>query len=86
MDHVFPSFFDIHTELVADSRSKFIGCVGDINFRIMGEVNSETIQQINALADFALYSGMGRKTTMGIGMERGWGRGQNFQLIYHTVV
>ncbi|MFP5273669.1 CRISPR-associated endoribonuclease Cas6 [Coleofasciculus sp.] len=70
VEHIFPSFFDIHTELVADSRSKFIGCIGGMNFRIMGEVDSETIQQINALADFALYSGVGRKTTMGMGMVR----------------
>lgn len=70
VDHVFPSFFDIHTELVADSRSKFIGCVGALNFRIMGKPEAEAIQQINALADFALYSGVGRKTTMGMGMVR----------------
>lgn len=70
VDHIFPSFFDIHTELVADSRSKFIGCVGAMNFRIMGQVEAEAIQQINALADFALYSGVGRKTTMGMGMVR----------------
>ena len=70
VDHVFPSFFDIHTELVADSRSKFIGCVGTLNFRIMGKPEAEAIQQINALADFALYSGVGRKTTMGMGMVR----------------
>ncbi|MCU0532618.1 MAG: CRISPR system precrRNA processing endoribonuclease RAMP protein Cas6 [Hydrococcus sp. Prado102] len=28
------------------------------------------IQQLNALADFALYCGIGRKTTMGMGMVR----------------
>ncbi|MEQ9486661.1 CRISPR-associated endoribonuclease Cas6 [Coleofasciculus sp. F4-SAH-05] len=70
VDHVFPSFFDIHTELVADSRSKFIGCVGAMNFRIMGQLEAQMIQQINALADFALYSGVGRKTTMGMGIVR----------------
>ena len=30
----------------------------------------ETIQQINTLADFALYAGVGRKTPMGMGMVR----------------
>ncbi|MGQ4646188.1 CRISPR-associated endoribonuclease Cas6 [Lyngbya aestuarii] len=70
VEHIFPSFFDIHTEIIADSRSKFIGCVGVISFRILGNVETLIIQQINALADFALYSGVGRKTTMGMGMLR----------------
>ncbi|NEQ64155.1 MAG: CRISPR-associated endoribonuclease Cas6 [Symploca sp. SIO2D2] len=70
VEHIFPSFFDIHTEVATDSRSKFIGCVGAINFRILGKVEPPIIQQINALADFALYSGVGRKTTMGMGMVR----------------
>jgi CRISPR-associated endoribonuclease Cas6 len=70
IEPIFPSFFDIHTELVADSRSKFIGCVGAIKFRILGNVEPMIIKQINALADFALYSGVGRKTPMGMGMVR----------------
>jgi len=65
LEPIFPSFFDIRTELVADSRSKFIGY-----FRILGEVEPLTIKQINTLADFALYSGIGRKTPMGMGMAR----------------
>lgn len=70
VEPIFPSFFDIRTEIVADSRSKFIGCVGAMNFRIMGDVEPLVIKQINALANFALYSGVGRKTPMGMGMVR----------------
>jgi len=70
VEPIFPSYFDIRTEIVADSRSKFIGCVGAMNFRIMGDVEPLVIKQINALADFALYSGVGRKTPMGMGMVR----------------
>ena len=70
LEPVFPSFFNIRTEIVADSRSKFIGCVGEISYRILGDVDSLTIKQINALADFALYCGVGRKTPMGMGMLR----------------
>jgi CRISPR-associated endoribonuclease Cas6 len=70
LDSIFPSFFNIRTELVADSRSKFIGCVGAMSFRLLGEVEPLTIKQVNALANFALYSGVGRKTTMGMGMVR----------------
>ena len=70
IEPIFPSFFDIHTEMVADSRSKFIGCVGAMHFRLLGDLDPLTIKQINALANFALYSGVGRKTTMGMGMVR----------------
>lgn len=70
LDPIFPSFFDIKTEIVEDSRSKFIGCLGAISFRVLGEVEPAVIQQINTLANFALYSGVGRKTPMGMGMVR----------------
>jgi CRISPR-associated endoribonuclease Cas6 len=70
IEPIFPSFFDIRTEIVTDSRSKFIGCVGAMNFRILGDVEPVVIKQINAIADFALYSGVGRKTPMGMGMIR----------------
>ncbi len=70
LESVFPSFFNIQTEIVADSRSKFIGCVGEISYRVFGDVDALTLQQINALADFALYCGVGRKTPMGMGMLR----------------
>jgi CRISPR-associated endoribonuclease Cas6 len=70
LEPIYPSYFNIHTEIVIDSRSKFIGCVGVVTFQILGEVESETIQKINALADFAFYAGVGRKTPMGMGMVR----------------
>lgn len=70
IENIFPSFFNIRTEIVADSRSKFIGCVGDISYKIMGEIEPEFIKQINTIADFALYAGVGRKTPMGMGMVR----------------
>jgi CRISPR-associated endoribonuclease Cas6 len=49
---------------------KCAGCVGAIAYRILGDVNPQTIKQINTLADFALYAGIGRKTTMGMGITR----------------
>ncbi|WP_413167531.1 CRISPR-associated endoribonuclease Cas6 [Capilliphycus salinus ALCB114379] len=67
---IFPSYFNIKTEMVADSRSKFIGCVGKINYRLFGDVEPEIVQKINTLADFAFYCGVGRKTPMGMGMLR----------------
>ncbi|BAB77932.1 CRISPR-associated endoribonuclease Cas6 [Anabaena sp. FACHB-709] len=70
LEAIFPSFLNIHTEILADSRSKFIGILGEINYRILGDIEPIQIKQINALADFAMYAGVGRKTTMGMGMIR----------------
>lgn len=67
---LFPSFFDLQTELVMHPDGKWSGCIGTISYRILGDVEPETIRQINTLADFALYSGVGRKTPMGMGMVR----------------
>jgi len=69
-DPIFPSYFDIKTAITKDSRSKFIGCVGAMGYRILGDLEPIQIKQLNALADFALYCGVGRKTTMGMGMVR----------------
>ncbi|RCJ39401.1 CRISPR-associated endoribonuclease Cas6 [Nostoc punctiforme NIES-2108] len=70
IESIFPSFVNIHTEILADSRSKFIGIIGEVNYKILGQIEPIQIKQINALADFALYAGIGRKTTMGMGMTR----------------
>lgn len=70
VEPIYPSYFDIRTEIVMDGRSKLIGCVGVIAFQVLGDVEPQTIKQINALADFALYAGVGRKTPMGMGMVK----------------
>ncbi|MEH2355492.1 CRISPR-associated endoribonuclease Cas6 [Nostoc sp.] len=70
IESIFPSFVNIHTEILVDSRSKFIGIIGEVTYKILGAVEPIQIKQINALADFALYAGIGRKTTMGMGMTR----------------
>ncbi|KGF74062.1 CRISPR-associated protein Cas6 [Neosynechococcus sphagnicola sy1] len=70
IEPIYPSFFDIRTEIAIDNRSKFIGCVGNITFQILGDIDPSTIQQINTLADFAVFAGIGRKTPMGMGMVR----------------
>jgi CRISPR-associated endoribonuclease Cas6 len=70
IESIFPSFVNIHTEILADSRSKFIGIIGEVTYKILGEIKPIQIKQLNALADFALYAGVGRKTTMGMGMTR----------------
>jgi CRISPR-associated endoribonuclease Cas6 len=71
---IYPSFFDIRTEMVMDSRSKFIGCVGRVSYQILGDVEPEMIRQINTLANYAEFCGVGRKTPMGMGMVRRCGK------------
>lgn len=70
LEPIYPSFFDIRSEIVMDSRSKFIGCVGALTFQILGDVDANVIKQINALSAFALYAGVGRKTPMGMGQTQ----------------
>lgn len=70
LEFLFPSFFDIQTELVNHPDGKWAGCMGTISFRILGDADAIAIKQLNALADFALYAGVGRKTPMGMGMVR----------------
>jgi CRISPR-associated endoribonuclease Cas6 len=70
IEHLFPSFFDIRTELVEHPEGRWAGCVGTIAYRILGDADAIATKQLNTLADFALYSGIGRKTPMGMGMVR----------------
>ncbi len=83
LTHLQDSQLTIRTEVAVDPRSQFqhtgakinpcnyfTGCVGKVTFQILGKVDSTTVQQINTLADFALYAGVGRKTPMGMGMTR----------------
>ncbi|MDX2098052.1 MAG: CRISPR system precrRNA processing endoribonuclease RAMP protein Cas6 [Leptolyngbyaceae cyanobacterium bins.59] len=44
--------------------------MGTVSYRILGDVEPITVKQLNTLADFALYAGVGRKTPMGMGMIR----------------
>lgn len=71
IEYIFPSRFDIRTETVKNyDTHTFIGCIGEIGYRILGDISPEGIKHINALADFAMFTGIGRKTTMGMGMAR----------------
>ncbi|MCU0547554.1 MAG: CRISPR-associated endoribonuclease Cas6 [Oscillatoriaceae cyanobacterium Prado104] len=67
---LYPSFVNIKTEVTSNYHSSFIGVVGEVTYRILGDVEPLVIKQINALADFAIYCGLGRKTPMGMGMVR----------------
>ena len=46
-----------------------VGFVGRVTYRLMAEDDAARCQ-LNALADLAFYSGVGMKTTMGMGQSR----------------
>ena len=70
IENIFPSQFELKTQQVEDSRSKFIGCIGRSRYQLFETATPTQIKQLNTLADFALYGGVGRKTPMGMGMVR----------------
>ncbi|MGL5062765.1 MAG: CRISPR-associated endoribonuclease Cas6 [Microcoleus sp.] len=70
LDPLFSTFVNIKTEKLTNYENDFVGIVGEVSYRILGDVEPLLIKQINALADFALYCGVGRKTPMGMGMTR----------------
>ena len=71
LESLFPSYFNIRTEVISDyNNSKLIGCIGDISYHCPKNIAPQKIKYLNTLADFALYCGMGKKTTMGMGMVR----------------
>ncbi|MEL6246966.1 MAG: CRISPR system precrRNA processing endoribonuclease RAMP protein Cas6 [Cyanobacteria bacterium J06648_16] len=67
---IVPGEFNIHTVLVETTQSKIVGCLGQIDFNILGEVDQLTLKRINTLADFAFYAGVGRSNTHGMGITR----------------
>jgi CRISPR-associated endoribonuclease Cas6 len=69
-DALFSTFVNIRSEKLTNYESNFVGMVGEVSYRILGDVEPLAIKQVNALADFAVYCGVGRKTPMGMGMTR----------------
>ncbi|MEB3164467.1 MAG: CRISPR-associated endoribonuclease Cas6 [Prochlorothrix sp.] len=83
LEAVQPSGFEIRTVVVRDPREQFqqtgarvsvmgqfVGCVGTVTYQVLGTVEEQMLKRLNALTDFALYAGVGRKTPMGMGMCR----------------
>lgn len=60
---------DLHTQILRYRRAFHVGFVGRVTYGLMAEGDGIRAQ-FNALADFAFYSGVGMKTTMGMGQTR----------------
>lgn len=59
----------LETQMLQFRRSAQVGFVGDITYGLMLD-DDTMLRQINALADFAFYAGVGMKTAMGMGQCR----------------
>jgi CRISPR-associated endoribonuclease Cas6 len=64
------SSYDLHTQLVHFSRYKIIGFRGKVEYELPGDASEDFVREVNALAAFAFYSGVGAKTSMGMGQVR----------------
>jgi CRISPR-associated endoribonuclease Cas6 len=64
------SNYDLRTELIHFSKYKMLGFKGKIEYRLLEKCAPHFCQAVNALANFAFYSGVGTKTTMGMGQTR----------------
>ncbi len=69
-DHVVVKRMEnVSTHMLEFRRAKQVGFVGQVTYGLMAE-NEAARCQLNALADFAFYCGVGMKTTMGMGQCR----------------
>lgn len=64
---IYPSQFKLKSEIVNFSNYKVIGFKGVLEYRLGKEFARKEKKILNTLADFAFYSGIGYKTTMGMG-------------------
>ena len=61
--------YELETQVVSYGGHQFNGFVGDCQFRLLHK-DPVYCRAINALAGFALFAGVGQKTTQGLGQTR----------------
>jgi len=62
--------YKLETRMLNFGNYQETGFVGRCSFVLKDELSEQQLRTINALADFTLYSGVGAKTTMGMGQAR----------------
>ena len=63
------SRFNLRSRVLFSGRYQHVGCVGNCTYEILAK-DPYWIRVVNLLADFALYAGVGSKTTVGMGQVR----------------
>lgn len=69
-DDVLVARYHIETRVMEFGSYKEIGLVGEVEYECPPQVVDDDCRRLAALADFAFYSGVGAKTTMGMGQAR----------------
>lgn len=75
LEQVAAERYELETQVVHYSGHQFNGFVGDCQFRLLHK-DPVYCRAVNALAGFAVFAGVGQKTTQGLGQARrleGWG-------------
>ncbi len=67
LNTIYPSQFELKSEIVTFSNYRVIGFKGILEYRLGEEFTQKEKKILSTLADFAFYSGIGYKTTMGMG-------------------
>ncbi|MBP8250775.1 MAG: CRISPR-associated endoribonuclease Cas6 [Herpetosiphon sp.] len=65
---ILPKRYELKTEVMLMRKNEQLGFVGDISYKITGDETARHV--VSALADAALYLGVGYKTTHGMGLVR----------------
>lgn len=65
---ILPKKLNLQTEMLLMTKSQQLGFIGTVTYKISGEDISRHL--ITALADAAIYLGVGAKTTQGMGLVR----------------
>ncbi|MDQ2714331.1 MAG: CRISPR-associated endoribonuclease Cas6 [Chloroflexota bacterium] len=69
-EHVIVSRYTLHTSHLPFSKFGQIGFQGEITYEVKGNPAASEASWLTPLARFALFSGVGYKTTMGMGQAR----------------
>ncbi len=62
--------YNLKTESVCYGKERTLGFIGTVAYELLSSTGKDRKAAINALANFALYSGVGIKTEMGMGQVR----------------
>ncbi len=68
--HILLARYRLQTAMLNFAGYQEAGFTGRCNYLLDNALTEEQLRSINALADFAFYSGVGAKTTMGMGQAR----------------
>lgn len=66
-ENVVVARYSLETHMYEYRRSKQVGFTGQVAFQILDKESDVMIQHLNRLADLAFYTGVGSKTTQGMG-------------------